>query len=279
MKDELRAYYSSSLGQRIEKACESLINSISLEGTLESSYRKLKELEYTLQLILLLENINHDQPNSQITSIFKTQYINMDVDNRILMYSTLVDEYVTLSAFLITSAKNTSNLAFASNEQLVNRVAGKYRYDLNLSLDTSFTMKPWLSFRMFSDSSFGSTNEFTKEKPFKNQSIIDFSIHFCKANKINYLIGLDSDYICGVCAYQHTPLTTWSKYYTMKEELESNGISFSQFYYDEMVPGRVRLSELYHTILKDENFDLFFENCLKTFWDNNPIIKNLIRYS
>jgi hypothetical protein len=46
-----------------------------------------------------------------------------------------------------------------------------------------------------------------------------------------------------------------------------------------MVPGRVRLSELYHTILKDENFDLFFENCLKTFWDNNPIIKNLIRYS
>lgn len=279
MKDELWAYYNSTLNQRIEKACESLINSISLENTLESSYSKLRELEYALQLILILENINHHQPNSNISSIFKTQYINMDVDYRILMYSRLVDEYVMLSAFLITSAKNTSNLAFVSNEEVVNRVAGKYRFGLNLSLETDFSMKLWLAFRMFSNSSFGSTNAFTKEKPFKNQPIADLSIHFCKVNKKNYLIGLDSDYICGVCTYQHKPLTTWSNYYTMNEELEKDGISFSQFYYDEMVPGRARLSELFHTILNDKNSNPFFENCLKTFWDNNPINKNLFRYS
>jgi len=278
MKEELWAYINSSFKQRTENACDSLIKSILLDDLINSSYQELKELEYTLQIILLLENLKQYQFDSQKMSVFQTQYIKMDADDRKLMYSTLVDKYVLLSAFMITSAKNTSNLAFSSNEKIVNRVAGKYRFDLNLSLETDFSMKLWLPFRMFSNSTLGSTNKFSKEKPFRNQPITDLSIHFCKKNNKNYLIHLGSDYICGVCAYQHAPLQNWSDHYTLKEELESDGIRFTEFIFDENVPGSARLAEIFHTILKGEEFHSFFENCLMTFWANNPLQNDLFRY-
>ena len=266
---------SISYKERVERAGQVLINFLLPNKNNSDFISILKLLERKLNLIIAYETAIQKNQNHQLGREFQSPFLKMTAKERRELIIDVVDQYVLLSTLIITSSKRAYNVTYISKEKEVNRIAGKFRQLLNIAVNTKFSLKPWLSIRMFSDISFAN-NLYSKEEPFKNQDLSKFVIHPCHKSGLNYLYTTGQNFICGVCAFQNRPFSSWEEYY--REELAMMGVeSLSIIINYGGVPSILILEFLFETIIPAGESDRFFEKCLQDFWDKDTVFQNLFK--
>jgi len=108
--------------------------------------------------------------------------------------------YTLLLAMKIVSKNNIPNESIIKGVYEVNRVAGKFKTIISMTIPTSLEEKPWVDLHLFSNIEPAIT--YTKIEPFQNQDLSQFDFHTCLVNKHTYALPNPGGFICGGCGYQ-----------------------------------------------------------------------------
>ncbi|TCZ73281.1 hypothetical protein [Flaviaesturariibacter aridisoli] len=213
MPDQLSPF-TETCERLVQHALSELSGFISRDFESEKMLHLLNCYEKKLKLLELLNEVPDAPHNSVLFKEFGWASDHNSAQVRSKNYEQTTATYLVLSALCLVSSHNLSNEVYLTDEAEVNRVAGRFRYNANMTISPKTPLRRTLSFRIFvmeRNSLYLESNP--RENILKDLDVSPFIVHSCSQNSKNYLVSSRVGYICGVCSKQSRVVQSWESEY------------------------------------------------------------------
>ena len=158
---------------------------------------ELNEL-YLLQLLKLKEG---GRANGITELAIEKEIEKLTYFQKCRLYIRKYKSYSILVALKLASTNHTPNEGYIEFYNKVDRIAGDFRLEFNMSKPSTLAEKPWINFRLFTNT-VPAKDYINNKEIVQNQDMSQFDFHTCLINKYTYALPVGGSFICGGCKYQ-----------------------------------------------------------------------------